>query len=132
MSLEELKEKAKQVATNAYAAHSGFKVGSAILLDNGEVITGCNIESDSLTFNICAERNAISTAIAQLGDIKIDTVVIYTDSPTPAAPCGVCRQLIYEFGHKAKVISYGNGDEVLYTSIQELLPHAFDFNEFKK
>ncbi|NNE56346.1 MAG: cytidine deaminase [Flavobacteriales bacterium] len=132
MSLEELKEKAKRAAQNSYAAYSGFKVGSAILLESGEVITGCNIESDSLTFNICAERNAISTAISQIGNVKIDTVVIYADSPTPAAPCGVCRQLIYEFGHEARIVSYGNANEIINTNIQELLPHAFDFNEFKK
>ena len=131
MSLDELRKQAKEAAQNAYASFSQFKVGSAILLDNGRVVTGCNIESDSLTFNICAERNAISTALSQFGDVKIDTVVIYSDSEKPAAPCGVCRQMIFEFGHEAKVLSYGTGEEFIETTIQELLPHAFDFNEYK-
>lgn len=116
----------------AYAPYSHFKVGSAILMKSGEVYTGCNIESNSLTFNLCAERNAISSAIVKEHKPEIDTVAIYVDTDQPAAPCGLCRQLIFEFGQDARVVSFGNSNEIFDSNIKTLLPDAFDFNDFKK
>ncbi len=127
MDLSELKKLAKEVAKNAYTPHSGFHVGTALVTKDGKVFTGCNIESDSVTFNICAERNAISTAISKVGSIEIDQVVIYTPTPKPATSCGLCRQLIYEFGKDAKVYSFCDSEEIIETTVRELLPMAFDF-----
>ena len=131
MEIEQLKQLAKDVSKNAHAAQSGFKVGSAILTTDGKVYTGCNVESLSLIFTICAERNAISTAISQAGNIELDTVVIYTPTDHPTPPCGSCRQLIFEFGKNSKVISFCDNGKFLETTIQQLLPEAFDLREFQ-
>lgn len=131
MELNELKKLAKEVASNAYAPHSNFSVGCALVTKSGDIFTGCNIESDSVTFNICAERNAISTAISKLGKIEIDQIVIYTATEMPAASCGLCRQLIHEFGRNAKIYSFCDSDEVLDITIQELLPHSFELESSK-
>lgn len=127
--MDQLKTLAKEVAQNAYSPFSKFKVGSAILTKNGDVFTGCNIESDSLTFNICAERNAISNAISGKGEIQIDKVVIYTPTQKAASPCGSCRQLIFEFGKDAMVHSFCDTQSSIEMSVRELLPEAFDFEE---
>jgi len=129
MKMDQLKILAKEVAQNAYSPFSKFKVGSTILTKNGEIFTGCNIESDSLTFNLCAERNAISNAISGEGKIQIDKVVIYTPTQKAASPCGPCRQLIFEFGKEANVYSFCDSDDSIEMSIRELLPQAFDFEE---
>lgn len=129
MELSELKKLAKEVSKNAYTPHSGFHVGAALVTKQGKVFTGCNIESDSVTFNICAERNAISTAISEVGGIEIDQVVIYTSTQKPATSCGLCRQLIFEFGKDAKIYSFCDSDETIETTVQELLPMAFDFEK---
>lgn len=127
MKIDQLKTLAKEVAKNAYSPFSKFNVGSAILTKKGDVFTGCNIESDSLTFNLCAERNAISNAISKKGKIQIDKVVIYTPTQKAASPCGLCRQLIFEFGKEAHVYSFCDSEDSIEMSISELLPHGFDF-----
>lgn len=131
MDLQELKKLAKEVSLNGYASQSGFKVGCAILAKDGQVYTGCNVESLSLIFTICAERNAISTAISLAGNIEIDTVVIYTPTSHPTPPCGACRQLIFEFGSQAKIHSFCENGKHLDTTIQALLPEAFDLKDFQ-
>ncbi|MCP4459922.1 MAG: cytidine deaminase [Cytophagales bacterium] len=129
MEIDELKKLAKATAQNAYSPFSKFKVGSAILTTNGDVFAGCNIESSSLTFNICAERNAISNAISGKGNIQIEKVVIYTPTQKAASPCGSCRQLIFEFGKDASVYSHCDSEDYIQMNIRELLPAAFDFSE---
>jgi cytidine deaminase len=131
MDIIELKALAKDVAKNGYASQSGFKVGSAILGKDGNVYTGCNVESLSLIFTICAERNAISTAISKAGNLEIDTVVIYTPTSHPTPPCGACRQLIFEFGKNARIYSFCENGKSLDTNIAALLPEAFDLKDFQ-
>lgn len=126
MGIDELKKLAKNACENAYAPQSRFKVGSAIRTTNGKVYAGCNVESLSLIFTICAERNAISSAIAGQGNVEIDLVVIYSPTSTPSSPCGACRQAIFEFGKNARVHSFCDSSQVIDTTIKELLPHAFD------
>lgn len=133
MELSELKEKAKSVALNAYAPYSSFRVGSAILTKSGNVYVGCNMENTSYGLTTCAERNAIASAIAKEGKIELEQVVVYTQTAKPASPCGVCRQVIYEFCESdIKIHSCCDTDEVLDTSIKQLLPEAFNLDEFKK
>jgi len=127
--MDQLKTLAKEVAQNAYAPFSKFSVGCALLSKSGKVFTGCNVESNSLTFNICAERNAISTAISKAGNLEIDQVVIYTPTQKAAAPCGSCRQLIFELGKETRVFSYCDTTDTIDKTIRELLPDAFDFDE---
>jgi cytidine deaminase len=125
VDLGTLRQLAKNASLNAYDRHSRFKVGCAILTESGNAYAGCNVESDSLIFTICAERNAISTAITAEGNIRIKQLVIYTPTEKPTPPCGSCRQLIFEFGLDTQIVSYCEGKEATYT-IRDLLPEAFD------
>ncbi len=133
MELSELKEKAKEVAKNAHAPYSSFRVGSAILTRSGNVYVGCNVENTSYGLTTCAERNAIASAVSTEGKIELECVVVYTPTEKPATPCGVCRQVIQEFnGSDIKVHCCCDSDEVLDTSIKKLLPEAFNLDDFKK
>lgn len=124
MSEQELKKKAEEAATKAYAPYSNFKVGCALLTDSGNVYTGCNVENASYGLTTCAERNAIANAIISEGTIEIVKLVVYTPTEKPTPPCGACRQVINEFGDP-EISSFCEGDSSnLYTS-SKLLPYAF-------
>ena len=98
--VESLIEKAKQIANNAYAPYSKFKVGCALLTEKGNVFVGCNVENASYGATICAERNAITTAIAEEGtEMIISKIAVITSHEAAAPPCGVCRQFISEFSN---------------------------------
>ena len=105
---EPLIEAALKVREHAYAPYSEFAVGAAVLTEDGNIFVGCNVENASYGLAICAERNAIASAIAA-GKRKFVAVAI---AATPlASPCGACRQFIFEFGDDIQVISC-----LLYTS----------------
>ncbi len=126
-----MKEKARSVAVKAHAPYSSFRVGSAILTKSGNVYVGCNVENTSYGLTTCAERNAIASAVATEGKIELEQVVVYTPTKKPASPCGVCRQVIYEFCESnVKIHCCCDSDEVLDTSIRQLLPEAFSLDEF--
>jgi cytidine deaminase len=79
-------------------------VGAALLTTKGEMFVGCNVENASYGMTNCAERTAIFSAVSQLGPrLEIDAIAIVNDKNAPCAPCGACRQVIYEFGPKATV-----------------------------
>jgi cytidine deaminase len=121
--LEQLLAAAKKVSQNAYCAYSHFTVGAALITD-GTIFAGCNVENASYGLTICAERNAIAQMVAN-GHRTFDAIVVYTPTPTATAPCGACRQVLYEFNPNAEVISVCDGDEVRRTTVGELLPGAF-------
>jgi cytidine deaminase len=123
-TLNSLVARAKAVSRNAYCEASEFPVGAAILTDTGDIYTGCNVENASYGLTSCAERNAIFQMVAQ-GGKKITAVVVYTPTKTPASPCGACRQVINEFGPKARIVSACKGAKRLNTTLSKLLPHAF-------
>jgi cytidine deaminase len=116
---------ATRVMKNAHAPYSKFRVGSAILLTNGKVFSGCNVENASYGMTNCAERTAIFSAVAQLGaKIEIRAVVVTNDQGAPCSPCGACRQVIYEFGPGATIFFQGaHGPKRAH--ITELLPEGF-------
>lgn len=117
---------AKKAAQQAYAPYSKFKVGAAVLTRTGKVYTGCNVENASYGLCNCAERTAVFNAVAAGGKkLKIECVAIYTPTAKPTAPCGACRQVINEFGPKARIISSCGGRGVLDTTMDKLLPAAF-------
>jgi cytidine deaminase len=109
---------------NAYAPYSKFQVGAAVLLHDGRIFTGCNVENASYGLTICAERNAIFQAVAS-GSKQIAVVMVYTPTAIPSAPCGACRQVINEFGPEAEVYCVCDGKDTLHASTRELLKHAF-------
>jgi len=100
---EQLLRLARTAQQNAYARYSNFKVGAAILLENGESFTGCNVENASYGLTNCAERSAIFTAVSKLGggNVKIRAVAVVNDHDVACSPCGACRQVIAEFGPEA-------------------------------
>jgi len=95
--LAKLSAAAKQASTKAYAPYSKFKVGAAILTQSGKIYTGCNVENASYGLCNCAERTAIFNAVASMEKpLRLACVAVYTPTPKPTAPCGACRQVIYE------------------------------------
>lgn len=121
-----LKTAARLAASRAYAPYSKFRVGAAILASSGKIYAGCNVENASYGLCNCAERTAIFSAVAA-GEraLKIVCVAVYTPTKTATAPCGACRQVIYEFGPEARVISNCAGPQEVDVSIDALLPGAF-------
>jgi cytidine deaminase len=123
-TLKKLRAAAKSASKRAYCVYSDFHVGAAVLTAKGQVISGCNVESASYGLTNCAERNAIGQMVLA-GELAFSAIVVYTPTPKPTAPCGACRQVLYEFGPDAEVISVCDGDGVLRSTVAELLPGAF-------
>src|SRR5690349_23851782 len=113
MSLSDEKERlltlARAAQQNAYAPYSKFRVGAAVLLENGEVFAGCNVENASYGLTNCAERTAIFSAVSKLGSrrVKIRAIAVVNDRNVPCSPCGACRQVISEFGPDAEILYLG-------------------------
>jgi cytidine deaminase len=122
---EQLLQSARMVMKNAHAPYSKFRVGAAILTTSGEIFSGCNVENASYGMTNCAERTAIFSAVAQLGPrIEIRAVAVANDHGVPCAPCGACRQVIYEFGPDA-IIFFQGAKGPKQSLIKELLPEGF-------
>ncbi len=116
---------ARKALKNAHAPYSNFRVGAAILLSNGKVFSGCNVENASYGMSNCAERTAIFSAVAKLGPkIEIRAVSVVNDQGVPCSPCGACRQVIYEFGPDATIFFRG-AEGPRQAHISELLPEGF-------
>ena len=122
---KKLEQAAIKVMKNAHAPYSNFHVGAAILLTNGKIFSGCNVENASYGMTNCAERTAIFTAVAELGPkIEIAAVAVANDHEVACSPCGACRQVIYEFGPDAMIFFLGaSGPKQAH--ITELLPEGF-------
>ena len=122
---KKLEVAATKVMKNAHAPYSNFHVGAAILLTNGRIFAGCNVENASYGMTNCAERTAIFSAVAELGPkIEIRAVVVTNNQSAACSPCGACRQVIYEFGPEAMIFFQGaSGPKQAH--ITELLPEGF-------
>jgi len=117
--------KAKEVSEKAYAPYSNFRVGACVLTDNDNIYTGCNFENASYGLSICAERNAIGSAIAN-GEQKIKAVAIYSPNMEDCTPCGACRQVMLEFKSKDGLIVLTEQEgNIISRPIDELLPGGF-------
>ncbi len=113
----------------AYAPYSGFRVGAALLADDGRVYAGANVENASYGLSRCAEQSAVQ-AMASAGARSFDSIVVVTDVDPPASPCGACRQVLHEFAPQAAVWLVRLGGEAsLRTSVDALLPGAFDLHD---
>ncbi|HXJ91088.1 MAG TPA: cytidine deaminase [Candidatus Binatia bacterium] len=124
---KKLEHAASKVMKNAHAPYSKFRVGSAILLTNGKIFSGCNVENASYGMSNCAERTAIFTAVAELGPkIEIRAVAVTNEQGIACSPCGACRQVIYEFGPNATVFFLG-AEGPKQAHIKDLLPEGFRF-----
>lgn len=115
---------ARAAAGRAYAPYSKFRVGAAVRTPGGAVFAACNVENASYGLTCCAERNAVFQMVAA-GETTFEAVATYTPTPTPTAPCGACRQVLYEFNPAGVVVAACDGPDVTETTVSELLPGAF-------
>ena len=115
---------AARVRAKAYAPYSGYAVGAAVLA-GGRIFAAPNVENSAYPLSVCAERNAVASAIAA-GNRHIDAVAIVGGRDRPAAPCGGCRQVLAEFGGPDTPVLYASADgQTVTTTIAALLPAAF-------
>jgi cytidine deaminase len=115
---------ARDTSMSAYAPYSGFRVGAAILTENGKIYAGCNVENASYGLTICAERNATAAMVlANFEDREVRLVAIFSPDVAPCFPCGACRQVLREFGCKEVVVEDASG--LRRYLFEEILPHAF-------
>ncbi|HKL22966.1 MAG TPA: cytidine deaminase [Tichowtungia sp.] len=127
MKPEILIEAAAQAAKKAYAPHSKFQVGAALLCADGTVFTGCNVENASYGLTNCAERTAVFSAVAA-GHREFNAMAVVADGDSVPFPCGACRQVLNEFCGGAFPVYVASADalESYQTlSLGELLPHGF-------
>jgi cytidine deaminase len=121
--MDALFTEAQKIAVMAYAPYSNFRVGAALLCEDGAVVKGVNMENRSYGMTVCAERNAAAAAIT-MGKRRFLALAISTpDSVEPVGPCGACRQVISEFAAPDMPIRFaGSGKNQVNTTIEELLP----------
>ena len=122
---KELIEAATDVRTRAHAPYSKFRVGAAVETEDGEIYTGCNVESASYGLTVCAERVAIWKGISE-GVTKFGRIAVVVDTEELTPPCGVCRQIIWEFCGDVPVILSNLDGKSETIQMSELLPRAFD------
>jgi cytidine deaminase len=123
MQIDELLRLAWQVRDQAYAPYSKFSVGAALLSDAGEAFTGCNVENVSFGLTVCAERSAVSQAVAN-GVRRFKTIAIVSDSDLPVSPCGACRQVLAEFAPHLMIVCENRTGQRFTASLKDLLPRA--------
>ncbi|WP_370414527.1 cytidine deaminase [Streptomyces fradiae] len=115
-----LRKVAREAMSHAYAPYSGFPVGAAALVDDGRVVSGCNVENASFGLGLCAECGLVSQLQATGGG-RLTHFVCVDGSGGPLVPCGRCRQLLYEFGGAELVLETPAG----FVTLAEMLPQAF-------
>jgi cytidine deaminase len=124
-SIQGLYREALQVRTRAYAPYSGCQVGAALLTTEGKIYSGCNIENSSFGATVCAERVAVFQAVSQNERLRIQQIIVVTDATPPWPPCGICRQVLCEFGENITVHTANlQGDWMTYRW-ENIFPLAF-------
>ncbi|MDR1239410.1 MAG: cytidine deaminase [Treponema sp.] len=122
--MDALFAEARKAADFAYAPYSKFRVGAALLAEDGSVFSGCNVENRSFGLTICAERNAIWQGVARGKRFFTALAISTPDSDEPVGPCGACRQVLSEFMDPSAAIRFGgSGAARVDTTMGELLPH---------
>lgn len=119
--------RAEAAAQHSYSPYSHFRVGAALLLEDGKIITGCNVENCSYRLTSCAEQGAIARAVAEHGPkIRLRAVAVANLNDAISMPCGACRQTLAEFADDATLILYpGENGKLQETTLGALIPHAF-------
>lgn len=122
---ELLMNKAKEASKYSYSPFSKFAVGSAVLMSNGSIYTGCNIENSSFGMTICAERCAIFKAVSE-GQKEVLAVAIYSPNEDDCYPCGACRQVMFEFQgeNEISIITESQGN-LITRKMSDFLPYGF-------
>ncbi len=123
MDYKKLVEMAYEAAEMAYVPYSNFNVGAALLGKSGKVYTGCNVESASYGGTNCAERTALFKAVSE-GEREFEAIAIVGKGREQTFPCGICRQVLAEFGLELDVILADDLEYQVY-KLKDLIPHAF-------
>ena len=126
-TISALEQAAEAAMQRAYAPYSKFKVGAALLGVDGTVHVGCNVENASYPAGICAERTAVSRAVAD-GVRDFTAIVVCTEAAVPTPPCGICRQVLHEFAPMLAITSITTGGARQTWRLDALLPAAFAAN----
>jgi homotetrameric cytidine deaminase len=128
VEMEALQAAAEAAAERAYAPYSKFRVGAALRLRGGEMVTGANVENASYGLTICAERSAVCTMVAQYGpQARIDAVCVTNLNDAASSPCGACRQVLAEFMDPDAWVIFPTADGREMRRMRELLPYGFQF-----
>ncbi len=125
--LDDLLERARAVAALSYSPYSNFRVGAALRLSNGEIVTGTNVENVSYGLTICAERAALFQGVSRFGPkIRVEAVAVANLNGAASPPCGACRQVLAEFIEPDAPVAFPAAEGVRVMRFAELLPLATD------
>lgn len=126
-ALEILLDEAHAAAQNSYSPYSGFRVGAALRLTSGAVVTGTNVENVSYGLTMCAERSALVRAVSEYGPgIRIAAIGVANLNNAASPPCGACRQMLAEFVLPDAPVAFPAADGLRVMSFSDVLPLAFD------
>lgn len=124
-------EAAKKAKTHSYSPYSKFRVGAALLSSDGQMFSGCNIESSSYSLTICAERTAIFKALSEK-KFRFKAIAISTDSAEFISPCGACRQVLKDLAGNIDIVMTTTGGSAKIIKLDNLLPLAFTSRQLKR
>jgi homotetrameric cytidine deaminase len=128
-ALMSLLEFAQQAALHSYSPYSHFRVGAALRLANGEIVTGTNVENVSFGLTLCAERSALARAVSQYGpEIRIEAVAVANLNNASSPPCGACRQMLAEFIAPEAPVIFSAAGGLRTLPFSALLPLPFEMN----
>ncbi len=122
--INKLMTEARAAAEKSYAVYSKIHVGAALLTESRQIITGVNVENSSYGLTICAERNAIGTAVGQ-GETKFTAIAVYSKEIPAIMPCGACRQVLAEFNPKMQLIMIDKDDKPILKTLDEIFASPF-------
>ena len=126
-ALDDLYAQAQQAAEHSYSPYSHFRVGAALKLTNGQIVTGTNVENVSYGLTICAERSALVAAVSRFGPaIRIEAVAVANLNNAASPPCGACRQVLAEFTLPDTPVVFPVADGQRVMPFGDLLPLAFE------
>ena len=131
MTDKELVELAWKAREQSYSPYSGFAVGAALECADGTVYLGCNVEGASYGNAICAERTALVKAVSE-GKQSFTRIAVAAVSPDYTAPCGICRQMLYEFSPDMTVLCVDQNREWVAVKLRDLLPLGFSAASMEK
>lgn len=124
-ALDDLLERARTAARNSYSPYSRFKVGAALQLANGEIVTGTNVENVSYGATICAERAALVAAVTQFGPgIRVRAIAVANLNQAASPPCGACRQMLAEFTEPDAPVAFPASEGRRVMAFADLMPFA--------
>lgn len=126
-TMNNLHATATEAAANSYSPYSGFRVGAALLLANGQAVTGTNVENVSYGLTLCAERAALVRAVTEFGPgIRIAAVAVANLNNAPSPPCGACRQVLAEFTNPDAPVIFPAAGGLRTLPFRDLLPFTFE------